>query len=118
MLTVEFADRLNLFAHKLQQHLAPLHDFGPKVRVSQQGRSKRRVYLEWPDETPDQVYCFIRVGDGAILKATSWKTCVYANPICTYIYDHDCGIRTCTQQGVCYPGVPVKYPKLSKLQRP
>jgi hypothetical protein len=115
MLTVAFANRLNLFAHKLQQHLAPL---GARVQVSQRGISKRRVYLEWPDETPDQVYCFVRVGDGAILKATSWGSCVYANPICAYIYDEDCGLRTCTQQGVCYPGVPVNHPKISKLQRP
>jgi hypothetical protein len=116
-LPTDFADRINMFIHKLQSKLDT--ELGghpkPKVRVDPRGRTKLRVFLDWKDTTrrigirgealDDQcreVYCFIRVHDGALLKATSWTNMVYAEPLCSRLWEGDYGLRTCTASGVNY----------------
>lgn len=104
MLTADFTERLNVFAHKLQEMLAEHYDPPPKVQVSEHGRSKLRVYLDWGDPETEQVYCFISI-DGTLVKASGWKTAKWAQPLASSIYDEDFGLSTCSDHGIDYPGL-------------
>ncbi|MDB4278080.1 hypothetical protein N9917_00460 [Deltaproteobacteria bacterium] len=118
LLPADMAANINMFVHNVQAMLDT--EMGshpkPKVRVDPRGRSKLRVYLDWTGTTrefglrgaslvddPLEVYCFIRVSDGAILKATSWSNVVYAEPLVSRITDEDFGLSNCSVHGVTYP---------------
>jgi hypothetical protein len=119
LITIDLANRLNVFANMLQAMLAKHYDPPPAVRVSPGGRVRLRVYLDWEDTGgAQQVYCFVDAGDGRIIKAKGWSTPTFAWDRASTIFDGDFGLSTCADHGINYRDDPVvRYPP-ERLRKP
>lgn len=100
-----YTDKLNIFAHKLRQKLASEHPEEGEIRVHinhYSGKTRHRVSI-WTDQSQERVYCFVRIEDGTLLRATSWSgSKAPPEGLDRTIYDDDCGIAVCSLVGVRY----------------
>ncbi len=101
-----FLDRLNTWRE--HEHAAsPQAHFFDAHRgycVYDRGHKYIRIVLTTPSEPElsDQAYGFVRLSDGALLKAQTWKA-PYVGPACVrgYIFDEDISIA-CDFYGIRY----------------